>query len=968
MVLVRLLGPVDLVDGAGTVRSPASDLRRTLLALLAMRAGAVVSSDWLLEHAWGGEPPESGLRALRFHISRLRKELGGNGLIETRPGGYRLAVSSDEVDALAVEGRARAAKREPDRGVAVHLYSELLAMWRGPPFVDVAPCATLDDEAGRLEALRLAITEDQFQARLDAGGDRELVADLTRAAAQHPLREAMWTMLVTAQYRAGLQADALRTYEQLRMMMAETLGLDPSPELHDLQRRVLQHDPSLLGGTYLGRGARQGNLPAPATALIDGDGRLELARSLLEDHRLVTLTGTGGIGKTRLAVELGWSCVDDFDDGVWMVELAPVSNADALDAAVASALGIRSQQNSTLIESIVDWFVGRDLLLIIDNCEHVLASVGRLLRVLLNRCPTVKIIATSREPLGLAGERVHRIDVLNPASDGVALFVDRATASDSSFVLRNDELDTVREICARLDGLPLAIELAAARIRSMAPVDLVRRLDDRFKLLRGGFDHHETLQMTVEWSYHLLSEDERVLFDRLSVFAGGFGLRAAEAVCTADTIDEPDVVDLMRNLVDKSMILAERHLQGTRYRMLETLRQFAEHRLEEGDSAPTLRERHLHHYVTVAEEADTLFRGAEQVTGAEMFEREWDNLRRAHEWAITTANLPMAERLIAALKLHAHRRLRYELGDWVERTIALGTEDRQPTPDTFAHGAFWAFSREDHERGRELLDRGFELVVEIDDPSALGCVGMTSIHSHPRVADPFRALRDVAANLDLDREWWVLGALADLALPPEPPTDVDHLARLVEAAERIHCPQLQIAAALETGKWSVLQSPPDLAAALDLYPAALAIARESGDLVSESDCRRAVAFATVGLHLHNELEVCRAALACLYEIRYWFRIWHLFDSVALAMASTGRLEAASVSLGCLDAHHPPFGIEQDLRFRDQAHDIVGRKPQVEEWMARGAAMDRHQIVEYALAELDRAQASMSRTSGATRVP
>lgn len=952
MVLVRLLGPVDLIDGAGTVRSPSSELRRTLLALLALRAGEVVSSDRLMEHLWDGEPPESGLRALRFHVSRLRKELGETDLIETRPGGYRLSVRADQVDALDVEDRASRARHERDRDAVIGVYSELLAMWRGAPFVDVAPCSTLDDEAARLQALRLAITEDQFQARLDAGGGRDLVADLTRAAAQHPLREALWTMLVTAQYRAGLQADALRTYEQLRTTLAETLGLDPSPELQDLQRRVLQHDRLLLGETELGRGTRQGNLPAPATALIDSDGRLELAKRMVEDHRLVTLTGTGGIGKTRLAVELGWSCIDDFDAGVWFVELAPVTKADAVQSTIASTLDIRSHENAKPIESIVDWFVGRELLLIVDNCEHVLDPVRGLVTVLLARCPTIKVVATSREPLGLVGEHVYRIDVLNPASDGVALFVERAVASDSTFELPDDEINTVREICGRLDGLPLAIELAAARIRALAPVDLLRRLDDRFKLLRGGSPHHETLLVTVDWSYQLLSDDERILFDRLSVFAGDFDLGAVEAICTGDTIDAPDVLDLMMSLVDKSMILAERHPNATRYRMLETLRQFADQRLGEDASAASLRERHLTYYVAIAEEADTLFRSERQVTGAETFEREWDNLRRAHEWAIVTTNLPMAERLIAALELHAQRRLKYELGDWVERTIALGSDARQPTPDTFAHGAFWAFNREDHVRGRELFDRGFELIVDIANPSALGCMGMTPMHSHPRVADPFKALQNLAANLDLDREWWLLGTLADLSLPPEPPSEVDHFARLVEAAERIRCPQLQIAAALEIGKRSVVESPPDFSAALDLYPPALATARASGDLVSESDCLRAVALATVGLHLDTELDVCRTALACLYEIRYWFRIWHLFDSIALAMASTGQLEAAAVVIGHLDAHHPPWGIEHELGFRERAHEIVGQQPRAEEWMARGAAMDRHQIVGYALAELE----------------
>ena len=412
MVVVRLLGPVDVVDSSGARRALGSTLRRSLLALLALRAGEVLTADWLLEHTWAGAPPESGLRALRFHISRLRKELGDDDMIETRPGGYRLAISADQVDALVVEERVRAAKVQTDRRLAADMYAEALAMWRGVPFTDAAPCSVLDDEAARLGALRESITEDHFQALLDSGAGRELVADLSRATTQHPLRESLWSMLIVAQYRAGRQADALRSYEQMRAMLADSLGLDPSSELQDLQRRVLQHDPLLVWDVGAGsenasmdrRLARVGlrdNLPTPAAPLIDGSGRLGIVNELLSDHRLVTLTGTGGVGKSRLAIELGRSCLDHFDGGVWLVELAPVENADAVVPAVAAALSIRVQQGSTLVESIVDWFRGRELLLIIGNCEHVLDAVSELAMVVLARCPTVKLVTTSREPLGV---------------------------------------------------------------------------------------------------------------------------------------------------------------------------------------------------------------------------------------------------------------------------------------------------------------------------------------------------------------------------------------------------------------------------------------------------------------------------------------------------------------------------------------------------------------------------------------
>jgi predicted ATPase/DNA-binding SARP family transcriptional activator len=957
LVLVRLLGPVDVIDDSGVVCPIDSALRRTLLALLAMHAGKVLAADWLLEHVWAAEPPESGLRALRFHISRLRKELGDSDVIETRPNGYRLAVSADNVDALAVEAKARAAKLEPDRGIAADMSAEVLTVWRGEPFVDAAPCADLDDEAGRLDELRLTITEDYFQARLDAGAGRELVADLWRATTQTPLREALWSMLITAQYRAGLQADALRSYEQMRTTLAESVGLDPSIELQQLQRRVLQQDPSLVRDLDVksSKALARHNLPTSATSLIDSDDRLGFVASLLRKHRLVTLAGTGGVGKTRLAIELGWASLDLFESGVWLVELAPVENADAVMAAVASTLSIRQQQGLGVVESLIDWFHGRHLLLILDNCEHVLDSVKQMLVALLARCPTVTVLATSREPFGLLGECVHSVDVLNPEYDGFALFLDRAVAADSSFVLGEAERGAVAEICRRLDGLPLAIELAAARVRSLAPVDLLARLEDRFRLLRGGsrsgLDRHDTLWTTVQWSYQLLTDQERAVFDRLSVFASGFDLRAAEVVCAAGAIEESDVVDLLRDLVDKSMVLAERHADGTRYRLLETLRQFGEERLGSEGEAGEVRDRHMDHYLEVAEGARTLFCSARQVTGVLIFGREWDNLRRAHQWAVTIGNLPMAERLIALSFQYAASLQRLEHGDWVDQTIALGTVELQPSPDTFARGAYWAYTTENFARAEDLVVRGLDVAVSRDDRDAVMIWAMADPDQHPSVSDPFRQLETAASNVDLDQEWWVLEQLADLAKPSGSESQVLYLARLVETAERVRAPSLIVAAALQNGHSSMSQQPADFAAALDLYTRALDTARQCGDRTNEGECLRAIAIATVGLRPDRALEACREALVQLHEIRFWYRIWHVLESTGLSLASVGHAEAASFTVGYLEAHHQPFGIEHNLGYRARTLEIVGSDPRVEEWKTRGAAMDRYQIVEYALAAL-----------------
>src|SRR3954451_2395504 len=901
MVVVRLLGPVDVIDGAGNVRPPASAIRRTLLALLALRPGEVVSGDWLLEHAWNADPPESGLRALRFHISRLRQELAVDGFIETTPGGYRLAITADQVDASSVDKMAAAVRRDGDRHVAVDMMGEVLAQWRGTPFIDAAPCASLDEEPGRLEQLRLTILEDHFRLRLEAGAGRELVADLSRATTQHPLRESLWSMLITAQYSSGQQADSLRSYETMRTMLAETLGLDPSVELQDLQRRVLQQDPTLLGQIHetLAGSSVRGTLPAPATPLIDTEDQLGSARNLLRDHRLLTLTGAGGIGKSRLAVELGWSCIDEFDAGVWLIELAPVGNDDAVPAAVASTLSIRPQQSSTLVESIVDWLTGRQLLLIVDNCEHVLESVRQLLAVVVARCPTVKVVATSREPLGIAGEHVHRVSVLSPASDGVALFLDRAAAADDSFVASPDDIDAITDICRHLDGLPLAIELAAARIRSMAPVDLLARLDSRFSVLRGSASgasgHHHTLLMTVDWSYQLLTEAEQSLFDRLSVFSGGWDVPAAEAVCDAEVVDVADVIDLLSHLVDKSMVSVERRTDGTRYRLLETLREFGDRRLRERGNADQVRDRHLLYYVDVAEHADDLFRGSQQLVGIATFDREWDNMRAAHGWAITSRNLRMAERLLWASYLYALSRMRFEHGDWANETIALGTDERPAGSYTFAQAAHWAWHSEERESAEALLAQGVDLLTGLDDPGAARCAAALADEDRPGL--PPGSFEAIANKLDLDREWWALILLAEGSIFSPPCPRPEYLARLVETAERVAAPSLVVDTDLLLGHFELDKTTPNFAAAREIYTRARNTARQSGDLVAEGLCLRALAIAAVGLGSDDARDTCRLAMVRLYEARHWWTIWQLFHSSALHLALSGNVEAGSVILG-----------------------------------------------------------------------
>lgn len=981
MVQVRLLGPVDFVDDSGTVHPFGSALRRTLLALLALRAGEVVSPDWLLENAWNGEPPKSGPPALRFHISHLRKELGESELIETRAGGYRLGLSASEVDALAIQEMVNAARHETDDLVTIDIYAQALAMWRGDPFVDAANCSTLDDEAGRLNELRVTITEYYFQSRLDAGGGGELIADLSRAVNEHPLRESLWSALITAEYRAGRQADALRSYERVRTLLLDTLGLDPSQGLQDLQRRILVQDVT-LGYSESGRLARgeRHNLPVPPTRFIVNDDRLSALSSAVRDMPVVTLVGTGGVGKTRLALEAGWALLDTFDDGVCLVELAPVVAEEAVPSAVATALSITAQPGVSVLESVVLSLERRSILLIVDNCEHVIDTVAGFIATVVARCPRVHVLATSREPLAVGAERVLAVASLDleAASE---LFVDRAMSADGTFSLDASDRENVIAICRRLDCIPLAIELAAARVRSLSTAELLRGLDDRFRLLRcssrGRLDRHRTLRAAVDWSYQLLGVEQRVLFDRLALFAGGFDLAAAEAVGADDGIGTADVLNLLSDLVDKSMVNAERTPQGTRYHLLETMRQFGSEQLVADqlssglDRMNAALDRHLRHFAVTAEHADDLFRTRAQMEGVGVFEVEWDNLRAAMNWAVDSGNLAAAERLALAVRLYAILYGRVEHADWVRRILTLETDERVPSPATFGQAAEWAYVDFD-EAQIELAARGIELAPSPDDPSTVLCWPLVHSRTDDSPLPPAVASFDVVAQelavatmVNLDREWSLLPSLVDhTATHGDPSRARELLVQLVSLAESVGTPALAVMAAIQQGNDCVVpleerhfllggdsSSEPDFAGALGHYRRGADVARTSRAWSAEAECLRGLALASVGLDPQTAAPACYDAVHKLNQLLGWEMIWKTMNSVVLVLAACGSSEGAAVLLGYLDAHCPPFGLEELRRFRDRARELMHDLPELDRWMAHGVALERRQVVDHALQHL-----------------
>ncbi|WP_103349074.1 BTAD domain-containing putative transcriptional regulator [Amycolatopsis sp. CA-128772] len=644
-----ILGPVEARRPDGTPVALGGPQLRGLLALLALDAGRVVGAERLIDGLHGEHPPEGAAEALQSQVSRLRRRLrdGGapDGLVEFTPAGYRLAVDPRDVDVHRFERLTAQARETPDPAAKLTLFTEALALWRGPALDGLAD----PPRAARLAELRLAATEDRVEAGLALGHHERLVAELRELTREHPLRERLTAQLIRALHGSGRSAEALAVFAEVRARLADELGADPSAELAEAHVAVLQAAP-----------APARRLPVPLTAFV---GRAELDRltAALRDARLVTLTGPGGAGKTRLAVEAAARATGE----ACFVELATATD---VPRAVLAALGLREQGVLTPgaaadpADRLAAGLADRPLLLVLDNCEHVVAEAARLVRRLLGECAGLRALATSREALGLTGETLVPVGAL-PADAAARLFTDRAAAVAPG---EAPAPGAVTRICAALDGLPLAIELAAARLRSLSADDVAARLGDRFGLLSRGDrtadPRHRTLRGVVEWSWDLLDPDERLLAGRFAVFAGGARPAAVERVC-----DVPDAV--LAGLVEKSFV----EFAGGRYRMLETIRAFCAGQGEDRRAA------HAKYFLEFALAHEPKLRGAGQLTALAELTAEHADLLAALRWSAAEAP-ETALRLIAALSWYWWLRgLRSEATPIADAVLAaVGPE---PPPD-----------------------------------------------------------------------------------------------------------------------------------------------------------------------------------------------------------------------------------------------------------------------------------------------
>ncbi|MFF3552716.1 BTAD domain-containing putative transcriptional regulator [Streptomyces tsukubensis] len=651
-----VLGPLAVWDGDGEPVGVTGARVRGLLARLLVAPGRAVSEERLVDGLWGDTPPDHPRNTLQGQVSRLRSALeravgpGGRGLVVRDAAGYRLHTDAQDVDAEVFLGLVRRARGTGDPEARGALLSEALRLWRGPAFAGYADEPFALAAARWLEEERLGAVEEELAVRAGLGDPAALAAELEALVARHPLRERLRVVQLRALYAAGRQTDALAVYEGFRRRLDEELGLLPGPELVALQQAVLRHDPDLGKPAARkavphpkqppeaqkpdapGISAPAGNLPSPVAALVGRDGAVSELAELLAHSRLVTLTGPGGVGKTRLALEAGHTLRERFPDGVWLVELAglPAGDAAAVPGALTSALGVRETSVTALARALRD----RRLLLVLDNCEHLVEPVAAALAVLLPAAPGLSALATSQEALGVPGELPRPVAPLETA-DAVRLFLARAAVPPA-------ELDAVAELCARLDGIPLALELAAARVRALGVRGLLARLDDRFAVLSGGGlrglpARQRTLRAVIDWSWGLLTGPERLVLRRLAVQAEGLTQTAAVAVCAGGGVRPEDVPELLGRLAERSLVVLVDRAEGPVHRLLESVKEYAREQLAAAGEAQEVRTRHLVHHSELALRTAPLLHGPGQARALELLDGAAAELRLALDTALDPA-------------------------------------------------------------------------------------------------------------------------------------------------------------------------------------------------------------------------------------------------------------------------------------------------------------------------------------------